>query len=149
MSVIDKAMYENLKNRCHYKRPENQFLTYLNIHDRALTNATVRKLMHTIDKEDVEGEVYCEFFSAENFYRNMRDYYSYIGKCYFKEPEPDDPIENIIDELPPTCGWITVRVDDVCEKMDRLADVICKCTYEGDMKEAWKFMFESREENLR
>ena len=64
MSVIDKNMYENLKNWCDRKRPENQFLMYVNMHDRELTNATIRKLMFEEDKQDVEGELYIAFYSA-------------------------------------------------------------------------------------
>ena len=113
MSVIDKNMYENLKNWCDRKRPENQFLMYVNMHDRELTNATIRKLMFEEDKQDVEGELYIAFYSAENFYRNMRDYFSHVGGMYFREPGEDDPIEDIIKDLPPTCGWITLIVEDM------------------------------------
>lgn len=113
MSVIDKNMYENLKNWCDRKRPENQFLMYVNMNDRELTNATIRKLMFEEDKQDVEGELYIAFYSAENFYRNMRDYFSHVGGMYFREPGEDDPIEDIIKDLPPTCGWITLIVEDM------------------------------------
>ena len=113
MFMIDKAMYENLKNWCDRNRPENQFMMYVNSHDRELTNATIRKMMFEITEEDIHGEEYIAFFSAENFYRNMRDYYSEIGNLYRNNPDENDPIEEIIEDYPPTCGWITLIVEDM------------------------------------
>lgn len=60
MSVIDKNMYEKLKDWCDWgegKRPKYQQIMYVNSHDRALTSATIRKLMFEMTKEDVHGEL--------------------------------------------------------------------------------------------
>ena|GEM_PF-2547569 len=113
MPVIDKKLYEVFKKWCDGERPKNQFMMYVNTNDRKLTNATIRKLMFEIYKEDVEGEEYVAFYSAENFYRNMHDYYSHVGEMYFKKPGAADPIEDIIKDIPPTCGWITLIVEDM------------------------------------
>ena len=48
MSVIDKHMYEKLKAWWDGSRPQNQYMLYVNAHDRALTDATLRKLMFEI-----------------------------------------------------------------------------------------------------
>ena len=113
MSVIDKTMYEYLKNWCDFNRPENQHMMYVNSHDRALTNATIRKLMFEIKEEDIHGEVYIAFYSAENFYGNMREYYTHIARLYLQEPAEDEPIVDIIENIPPTCGWIILIVEDI------------------------------------
>ena len=113
MPVIDKKLYEVFKKWCDGERTKNQFMMYVNTNDRKLTNATIRKLMFEIYKEDVEGEEYVAFYSAENFYRNMHDYYSHVGEMYFKKPGAADPIEDIIKDIPPTCGWITLIVEDM------------------------------------
>ena len=116
MPVVDKAMYENLKKWCDWNegiRPENQYLMYVNSHDRALTNATIRKLMFEMTEEDVECELYIAFYSAKNFYRNMRDYYSEISRLYMRTPSDEDPLLDIIEDLPPTCGWLMLIVNDI------------------------------------
>ena len=99
MPVIDKKMYEKLKSWCDWeeeKRPRNQQIMYVNSHDRELTNATIRKMMFEMRKEDIHGELYMAFFSAKNFYRNMRDYYSHIADLYRRSPSEDDSIVDII-----------------------------------------------------
>ena len=118
MSVIDKTMYEELKNWCDRNRPKHQFMLYVNSHDHSLTSATIRKLMFEIDKEDIHGEEYVAFYSAESFYRNMREYYSHIGDLYRRKHSEDDTLEKIIADLPSTCGWITLIVED----MEALSD---------------------------
>lgn len=51
MSVIDKHMYERLKKWCDGERPKNQFMMYVNSSDRALTDATIKKLMYEIEEQ--------------------------------------------------------------------------------------------------
>ena len=116
MSVIDKDMYEKLKSWCDWeegKRPCNQQIMYVNSHNRELTNATIRKMMFEMRKEDIHDELYMVFLSAESFYRNMRDYYSYIADLYRRCPSEDDSIVDIIKTFPPTCGWIMLIVEDI------------------------------------
>ena len=113
MSVIDKHMYEELKKWYDRERPKNQYMLYVNSRDRALTNATIRKLMYEIKKKDIYGEEYISFYSAKSFYNNMREYYSHIAKLYFQNPADDDPIKEIIGSIPSTCGWITLIVEDI------------------------------------
>ena len=116
MAIIDKAMYEYLKkwsDRCEEVRPKNQYLLYVNSHNRELTNATIRKLMFELNKEDPHGELYSAFYTAKNFYRNMRNYYSNIGELYLNEPKEDDSLIDIVDDYPPTCGWIMLIVEDI------------------------------------
>ena len=113
MPVIDKHMYEELKKWYDGERPKNQYMLYVNSHDRALTNATIRKLMYEIEDEDEYGEEYVSLYSARSFYSNMREYYSHIAKLYLQKPADDDPITDIIGNIPPTCGWITLIVEDI------------------------------------
>ncbi len=40
---------------------------YVNSRDRTLTNATIKKMMFEMRKEDVHGELFMSFYSAENF----------------------------------------------------------------------------------
>jgi len=126
MAVIDKHMYGELKKWCDRERPKNQFMMYVNSNDRALTDATIRKLMYEIDAEDIHCEGYISFFSAKSFYSNMREYYSHIAELYFQNPADDDSIIDIIKSISPTCGWITLIVEDIeafsddKEKMEEL-----------------------------
>lgn len=117
MPVIDKNMYEELKRWCDRKEgsgiPGPQNIMYVNSHDRELTNATIRKMMYEIDKEDIHRELYTVFYSAKNFYRNMRDYYTHVAELYMHHPGENDPLVEIIDDLPPTCGWIMLIVEDI------------------------------------
>ncbi|MCR4616801.1 MAG: hypothetical protein K5669_01300 [Lachnospiraceae bacterium] len=117
MAAIDKNMYEELKRWCDRKRgcgiPGPQRIMYVNSHDRALTKSTIRKMMYEIDKEDEEGEVYTAVYSAKSFHRNMRDYYTDISELYRRNPGENDPLVDIIEKLPPTCGWITLIVEDI------------------------------------
>ena len=122
MSIIDKNMYEKLKFWCDRKKgcgiPRPQRIMYVNSHDRALTKSTIRKMMYETFKEDKEGEVYTAVFSAKSFHRKMRDYFTHISELYRHNPGENDPLLDIIDDLPPTCGWIILIVED----MDLLSD---------------------------
>lgn len=71
--------------------------------------------MYQIYKEDEHGEEYVSFFSAKNFIRNMREYFSYIAELYRCDPSEDDSIEDIISSIPPTGGWLTLIVEDLEE----------------------------------
>ena len=116
MAVIDKNMYEKLKKWCDYGkevRPKNQFVMYVNSHDRALTDATIRKLMFEMKEEDLHGELYMSLYSAVNFYNNMRDYYAHIAELYMRKPDEEDLLLDIINAYPPTCGWIVLIVEDI------------------------------------
>ncbi len=113
MPIIDKKMYDALKGWCDGNRPKYQFLMYVNSRDRMLTDATIRKLMQKISEEDVHGEEYIALYSAESFYRNMKNYYSRVAELYMKKANDSIPIEGIIYDLPATCGWITLIVEDV------------------------------------
>lgn len=115
MSVIDKGMYKNIKAWCDRNRPKNQYMMYVNSRDHALTRATIKKLMFDIHEEDDYGEEYIELYSAKNFYRNIREYYSYIADLYMNTPADDANIVDIIDSYPPTCGWITLIVEGLEE----------------------------------
>ena len=53
MSVIDKGMLEHLKKWNVHERPENQFMMYINSHNRQLTDTTIRKWMSDYNKKDV------------------------------------------------------------------------------------------------
>ena len=113
MSVIDKNMYEKLKDWSDRERPKNQYMMYVNSRDRVLTDMTVRKLMCQLEEEDEMGELYISLYSAKTFYRKMWEYFSHISELYMHEPKVDDPLESIIDAYPPTCGWIKLIVEDV------------------------------------
>lgn len=118
MSVIDKHMYERLKKWCDGERPKNQFMMYVNSSDRALTDATIKKLMYEIEEEDIHGEEFVSLYSAKKFYNNMRKYYSHIAELYMQKPADDEPLEEMIKRFPSTCGWITLIVEDI----DDIAD---------------------------
>ena len=131
MAVIDKNMYEKLKKWCDYDegvRPQNQYIMYVNSHDRELTSATIRKLMFEMCEEDEHGELYMSFYSAQNFYRNMRDYYLEIARLYLSKPSEDAELLGVIRNYPPTCGWIALVVEgietffDDCGKMQELME---------------------------
>ena len=116
MSVIDKNMYEKLKNWCNWNRdirPENQQIMYVNSQDRALTKATIRKLMFDKRVADFGWELYISFYSAKNFYNNMRDYYTHVAELYFRKPSRNCHLVGMIKDLPSTCGWIILIVEDV------------------------------------
>ncbi|SEA17034.1 hypothetical protein SAMN05216349_1065 [Oribacterium sp. KHPX15] len=113
MSYIDKSMLDKLKSWCDGNRPNNQYMLYVNSHDRVLTNATIRKLMNEITNEDVEGEEYISFYSAENFYHNMQKYFFKIDELYFHNPNSETLLKDIIMDIPPSCGWITLIVEDI------------------------------------
>ena len=116
MSFIDKNMYENLKGWCDWtegKRLKNEYVMYVNSHDRELTNATIRKMMFEMRREDIHGETLMAFYSAENFYRNMREYYTHIADLYMHKPTEDDDLLTIIRNYPPTCGWIVLIIEGV------------------------------------
>ena len=133
MSVIDKNMYEILKNWCDWNRdvrPENQQIIYVNSQDKAVTKATIRKLMFDKRIADFGWELYISFYSAKNFYNNMRDYYTHVAELYFRKPSSDCHIVDIIKDLPSTCGWIILIVEDIeqisddKEKMQELMESI-------------------------
>ena len=127
MSVVDKNMYDNLKKWWDRNRPQNQYMMYINSQDRKLTNATIKKLMYDIYEEDVHGEIYMPLYSADNFFNNMREFYSEIGELYYNHPGPEDPILDIIEEYPPTCGWILLIVEDIerlSGKPEKMQEVI-------------------------
>lgn len=118
MSVIDKHMYERLKKWCDGERPKNQFMMYVNSSDRALTDATIKKLMYEIEEKDIHGEEFVSLYSAKNFYDNVRKYYSHIAELYMQKPADDEPLEEIIKRFPSTCGWITLIIEDVDDISD-------------------------------
>lgn len=131
MAFIDKTMYEKLKKWCDFSkeiRPNNQGIMYVNCHDRALTNATIRKLMFELKKEDFE--LYVSLYSAKNFYHNMRDYYLHIADLYQCELNADALLSDIIEDIPSTCGWIVLIVQDTealsgdAEKMEEMMETI-------------------------
>ena len=126
MKSIDKNLYIQLKKWCTSDkniRPENQQILYVNSHDHALTDATVRKLMFEIEQENVYGEEYISYYSAPSFYRNMRDYFYGISRSYMKEPDDNDGLMDIIEDLPPSCGWITLIIRDI-DKLSEFPDKI-------------------------
>ena len=59
----------------------------------------------------------------------MRKYYIGISKLYFRSPMKDAPLLKIIEDIPPTCGWITLIVGDIeelsedAEKKQEMMDV--------------------------
>ena len=135
MAVIDKNMYEKLKKWCDFDktiRPKNQKVMYVNSRDSALTSTTIRKLMFEMHQEDVHGELYMSYYSAQNFYRNMRDYYAGIAELYRIYPQENDTTVDIIKRLPPTCGWIVLVVKDIdyfsddSEKMQEMIETLRK-----------------------
>lgn len=116
MSIVDKDMYIYLKNWCNRYgdiRPKHQNILYVNSHERKLTNATIKKMMFDIIDQEMPGEVYLAHYSAKNFHRNMRNYYSDIGELYQHEVDEKSDLYSIIDSLPPTCGWIVLIIEDV------------------------------------
>lgn len=116
MATIDKNMYERLKNWYDFKeecRPKNQTIMYVNSHDRALSDATIKKMMFEMTEEDVHGEMFISLYSAPNFYQNMRDYYVDISKLYMHFHNEDTPTVELINDYPPTCGWIVLIVQDI------------------------------------
>lgn len=122
MAIIDKNMYETLKNWCDRKRPENQYMMYVNSRDRMLTDATIRKLIYEKNEEDEYGEEYVFLYSAEHFFHNMREYYTYIAELYMHKVADDDPIIDIINDFSPLSGWITLILEDV-EKLSEKAEM--------------------------
>ena len=61
----------------------------------------------------VHGELFISLYSAENFYRNMREYYSHIDDLYMNTPSDENPLIDIIKDIPPTCGWIVLILEDL------------------------------------
>ena len=113
MPVIDKAMFEKLKSWWDGNRPKNQQIIYVNIHDRILTDATIRRLMFEIKGKDFMAEEYISLYSAENFYKNMREYASDVAKLYLKELAADDSAKDIIKSILSPCGWITLIIENM------------------------------------
>ena len=152
MPVIDKSMYENLKNWCDKNRPEHQYMMYVNSCDRGLTDATVRKLMSDIEEEDIDCEEFISYYSAKSFFNNMREYFSHVAKLYLQKPDDDASINDIIKSVPSTCGWITLIIagvealsgeEEITEEMFKsLLSFACKRANiiligNGDYKEAF------------
>ncbi len=116
MALIDKTLYTTLKKWCdHHEavRPKNQNIIFVNSHDRELTNTTIRKSMFELMKEDIYGEVFISIYSADNFYKNMHKYFSHISELYMNPPNDGDSVIDIINNLPPTCGWIVLVIEDI------------------------------------
>lgn len=116
MSVIDKNVFEHLKAWCdRYEEmmPKYPNIMYVNSRDRSLTSATIRKLMYEVDKDDEWGEMIISLYSAEGFYRNMHDYYSLIASLYGCIIKEDDPLEDILQKISASCGWIVLIVEDL------------------------------------
>lgn len=133
MSVIDKNMFDSLKvwcNRYEEMMPKYPNIMYVNSRDRSLTTATIRKLMYEVDKSDEWGEVKISLYSAERFYRNMRDYYSLIASLYGCDIKEDDSLMDVIRMIDSTCGWIVLIVEDVetlsddSEKMEEMMQTL-------------------------
>lgn len=138
MSVIDKNMFEHLKVWCdRYEEmmPKYPNIMYVNSRDRSLTNATIRKLMYEVDKDDKWGEVKISLYSAESFYRNMRDYYSLIASLYSCIIKEDDSLEDVIRMIDASCGWIVLIVEELetlsddCEKMEEIMQTLVAFGY--------------------
>ncbi len=113
MPVIDKALFEKLKSWWDGNRPKNQQIIYVNRHDRILTDATIRRLMFEIKGKDFMAEEYISLYSAENFYKNMREYASDVAKLCLKEPAADDSAMDIIKSILSPCGWITLIIENM------------------------------------
>ena len=116
MADIDKNMYEKLKKWCAWcedERPHDRNIMYVNSWNRELTGATIRKLMFEMWQDDVEGELYISLYSARNFCRNMKGYYSEISELYMQNPDEDASMVDIIEDYPPTCGWLVLIVEDI------------------------------------
>ena len=138
MSVIDKNMFDSLKAWCdRYEdmMPKYPNIMYVNSRNRSLTNATIRKLMFEVEKEDEWGEMKISFYSAESFYRNMRDYYSLIASLYGCDIKEDDSLMDVIRMIDSTCGWIVLIVEDVetlsddSEKMEEMMQTLVAFGY--------------------
>ena len=114
MPVIDKRMYKELKKWWYCTGPYGKDLIYVNSNDRVLTDSTIRKMMYEIDKEDKYGDLFISLYSAENFYYNMRDYFTHVAelKC-LEKPTDDQPIEDIIESIQTPCGWIILIIEDI------------------------------------
>ena len=121
MSVIDKSIYEKLKNWCDYKddyRSADEHVIYVNSNNRLLTKSTIRKVMCDFTEEDVHGEMYIKFYSAKSFYNNMHAYYEDIAECYRCKLSGEETIEEMIEGIPPTCGWLILIIEDMEELSD-------------------------------
>ena len=115
MATIDTEMYADLKKWCDWDRPQNQFIKFMYSKNKMLTNATIRKVMFEIDKGDKYGEKYVALYSAKNFIRNMRTYFTDIAKLYRRTPDDDASLEEILERIPATCTWITLIIKDLEE----------------------------------
>lgn len=43
----------------------------------------------------------------------MRDNYSHIADLYMNIPADDASLVDIINDYPPTCGWLSLIIEDV------------------------------------
>jgi len=112
MSVVDKKMYETLKEWWE-NGSEKQHLYYINSRDRESTRATIRRFIFEIEDRDVLGDLYNEFFPANYFCKHMREFYLKIAKLYLDKPTDDDSISDIIKGYSSYSGWITLVVEDI------------------------------------
>lgn len=121
--TIDKNMYEELmgwrenSSDSKYYDKDNQIM-YVNSNNRALTNATIKKIMFEMDEDDPHGELYTSFYSSGNFYNHMREFYTKIATLYFHTPGENDNLSDIISHISPTCYWITL----IIKNMEELSD---------------------------
>ena len=138
MSVIDKNMFDSLKVWCdRYEEmmPKYPNIVYVNSRDRSLTSATIRKLMYEVDKDDEWGEVKISLYSAERFYRNMRDYYSLIASLYGCDIKEDELLVDVIRMISSSCGWIVLIIEDLetlsddSEKMEEMMQTLVTFGY--------------------
>ncbi|MCR4717783.1 MAG: hypothetical protein K5656_11455 [Lachnospiraceae bacterium] len=114
MFQFDKNMYNAMKEWIDNRRDYKADIMYINSHDRALTDLTVRKYMYNLYEEDEMGELYISLYSAKNFNQNMRDYFFEIDRLYMHKPDENAPLMEVIEDIPGTCGWIVLVVED-CE----------------------------------
>ena len=98
MSVVDKKMYETLKEWWE-NGSEKQHLYYINSRDRESTRATIRRFIFEIEDRDVLGDLYSEIIPAKYFCNNMREFYLKIAKFYLDKPNDDDSISDIIIKI--------------------------------------------------
>ena len=110
---FDKSMLDKLRSWCDRNRPNNQYIIYVNSNDRKLTNTTIRKLLTDITNDRMHWDDYIAFYSAENFYQNMRYYFFEIDELYFHHPNEDSLLKDVINDIPSDCGWITLIVNDI------------------------------------
>ena len=117
MPVIDKNMYKKLSEWCwdEESRPEDQRILYVNSNNRDLTDDTIRKVLAEIEIgcQDSFNDIHTDLFSSENFYRNMREYYSHIANLYGNKTSEEDSLFDIIGKIPLVYGDVILVVKDI------------------------------------